>query len=560
MKFSGSSLLVALAMADPSVKAMEASKTKMYEVMMPLKMAAHANGVTVDEALTAAEKIKAFTDTGVVHCDPDTGMAGGEDGFACKDMDLVNFLTGVELGSPYASNPDPYAYSTFVSDIWGWVDPIYGNEYALVGMWDGTSIVDITDPRDPEVVIFVETTRGVTDGLDGRNNLWRDIKVINDVMYIGSMVPFHGLQTFDLTQLRELSSRGMGKKGKKAQSSVSSSSSLSGKKSKKGKRQLKSGAAMGKKGSSKLTKKDSKKSSNTAAVPIVMGVPIVSPTYITSEIGATHNLVAAPEALKIIGVGIQPGDKTCPGKFMGTENETLATLAIFDVSIDPLVPAFEQCIYLDDNVTSLYGNRRGYVHDAHCIKYDGPDTRYTGINLCALFMEDDVVIYDIDNFEVINLFTYTNAAYVHQGWFSEDHTTLYADDELDELYNSSGTQFSTCYIFDMTDLGGEIPEPKTFLTPSAHASIDHNLYVKDGYIYQAAYTSGARVRKIKDDMTIEEVAFFDTDRGCECVDPDDDVCACDYFTGVWTHFPYFDSGLTIAGGISEGLFILKPTF
>jgi hypothetical protein len=82
-------------------------------------------------------------------CDPDTGLAGGQ--FACKNMDLVNYLTGEELGSPYASNPEPSVYQTWVSDIWGWVDPHHGREYALVGMWDGTSIDDITDPRNPEV-------------------------------------------------------------------------------------------------------------------------------------------------------------------------------------------------------------------------------------------------------------------------------------------------------------------------------------------------------------------------------------------------------------------------
>jgi hypothetical protein len=30
------------------------------------------------------------------------------------------------------------------------------------------------------------------------------------------------------------------------------------------------------------------------------------------------------------------------------------------------------------------------------------------------------------------------------------------------------------------------------------------------------------------------------------------------FAGTWTYFPYFDSGITIAGGIAE-LFILRPT-
>jgi choice-of-anchor B domain-containing protein len=276
----------------------------------------------------------------------------------------------------------------------------------------------------------------------------------------------------------------------------------------------------------------------------------VSPHYTTSEIGSTHNIVAAPEAGKMIGVGLAPNDKTCPGKNVGhKKKEMLASLAIFDVFEDPVKPVFEACVYVDAS--------RGYVHDAHCIKYHGPDVAYQGVNICALFMEEEVVIFNLDALKTINKFKYETSAYVHQGWFSEDHTILYADDELDEEELTTGTDFSTCYIFDMADLDGEIQPPLTFVTPSAHPSIDHNLYVKDGYIYQAAYTSGARIRKIKEDKTLEEVAFFDGEGTCECVAAEG--CDCDFFAGTWTYFPYFDSGITIAGGTAEGLFILQPT-
>jgi hypothetical protein len=97
---------------------------------------------------------------------------------------------------------------------------------------------------------------------------------------------------------------------------------------------------------------------------------------------------------------------------------------------------------------------------------------------------------------------------VHQGWFSEDHTVFYADDELDELFETTEDYFSRCYTFDVTDLENPVEPPAVFVSPTDHPSIDHNLYVKDGYIYQAAYTSGARIRKIVDSTTIDEVAYF----------------------------------------------------
>jgi choice-of-anchor B domain-containing protein len=255
--------------------------------------------------------------------------------------------------------------------------------------------------------------------------------------------------------------------------------------------------------------------------------------------------VAAPKAGKLIAVGMAD-DKTCPGIDLN-----VAALAIFDVSVNPLKPTFETCV-------DIAGGDFGYVHNAHCIKYQGPDKKYKGTNICALFMESEMVLFNLDTLTTINSFTYDSRAYVHQGWFSEDHTTIYSDDELDEVSLSTGTDFSTCYVFDVTDLDATIQPPRTFITPSDHPSIDHDLYIKDGYIYQAAYTSGARIRKILPDKSLEEVAYFDGELTCDCVIRADPGCTCDSFDGTWTHYPYFDSGITIAGGISVGLFILDP--
>ncbi len=39
--------------------------------------------------------------------------------------------------------------SSSLNDIWGWTDPQTGKEYALVGMSNGTSFVDISNPENP---------------------------------------------------------------------------------------------------------------------------------------------------------------------------------------------------------------------------------------------------------------------------------------------------------------------------------------------------------------------------------------------------------------------------
>merc|ERR1719343_1163803 len=80
------------------------------------------------------------------------------------------------------------------NDIWGWVDPETGKEYAIMGVREGTVIVDVSDPLNPNYVAYIQThTRAST---------WRDIKVYSNRAYIVSEASDHGMQVYDLTRLR----------------------------------------------------------------------------------------------------------------------------------------------------------------------------------------------------------------------------------------------------------------------------------------------------------------------------------------------------------------------
>lgn len=59
-----------------------------------------------------------------------------------------------------------------LSDIWGYATET--NEYALVGLYTGFSIVDVTNPARPKELHFVS----------GVNNTWRDIKTWNSYAYV----------------------------------------------------------------------------------------------------------------------------------------------------------------------------------------------------------------------------------------------------------------------------------------------------------------------------------------------------------------------------------------
>jgi choice-of-anchor B domain-containing protein len=111
--------------------------------------------------------------------------------FGCGDVDLLSFLPVGEIGG---------GRGVQTNDVWGWTDPETGIEYALVGMSHATAFIDIGDPYNPKFL----GTLPRTDGSPG--STWRDIKVYKDHAYIVSdNAGAHGMQVFDLTQLREVS-------------------------------------------------------------------------------------------------------------------------------------------------------------------------------------------------------------------------------------------------------------------------------------------------------------------------------------------------------------------
>jgi len=130
---------------------------------------------------SVADSPSAENVSGKVPCEG--GMAGI---YPCNGYDLYAHLDLNSLGSE-AGN-----------DNWGWTDPTNGKEYVLVGLDNGTAFIDISDPEFPKYLGKLPTA---TD-----KSSWRDIKVYQDHAYIVSEAPGHGLQVFDLTRLRSISS------------------------------------------------------------------------------------------------------------------------------------------------------------------------------------------------------------------------------------------------------------------------------------------------------------------------------------------------------------------
>ena len=76
------------------------------------------------------------------------------------------------------------------SDIWGWVDPVNQNEYALVGLNDGFSCVNVSNPSNPIEEFYISDV----------NSTWRDVKTWGNYAYVTTEANA-GLLIVDLTDM-----------------------------------------------------------------------------------------------------------------------------------------------------------------------------------------------------------------------------------------------------------------------------------------------------------------------------------------------------------------------
>ncbi len=83
-----------------------------------------------------------------------------------------------------------YTYNQNLNDVWGYTDA-NGKEYALVGLRNGVSVLDVSNPASPVQVGYAP----------GDQSTWRDIKVWGDYAYITCDQGDDGLMVMDLSNL-----------------------------------------------------------------------------------------------------------------------------------------------------------------------------------------------------------------------------------------------------------------------------------------------------------------------------------------------------------------------
>ena len=187
-----------------------------------------------------------------------------------------------------------------------------------------------------------------------------------------------------------------------------------------------------------------------------------------------------------------------------------------------------------------------YSHDVQVVTYSGPDTEHLGKEIMIGSNENEIAIVDItnkNNPNGLSTISYSNVAYTHQGWFTEDQRYFIVGDEIDELNVGFNTR---TIIFDFEDLDN----------PSFHfeyegptEAIDHNGYVKGDKYYLSNYRAGMRVLDISQigNESITEIGFFDTY-------PDSDSAN---FDGAWNVYPFFASNNIVISDINRGFFLVR---
>ncbi len=251
-------------------------------------------------------------------------------------------------------------------------------------------------------------------------------------------------------------------------------------------------------------------------------------TAVYDGISRAHNLVINEDSgfLYVVGSG---GESSCGGG-----------LHMVDIS-EPASPQFVACF--SDPGTGRAGT--GYVHDAQCVTYQGPDTDHTGREICFGLNETHVTISDVtDKTAALPLAraSYPNVAYVHQGWLSADQRYFFQGDELDEQQGITTSRRTL--VWDVSDLDDPVLATEYF---APGTSIDHNMYVVGNRLYQSNYVDGLQVIDISDPENPQQIGFFDTQS------------VPGTWSGSWSNYPFFRSGAIAVTSSHDGLFMVQES-
>ncbi len=158
------------------------------QAMMHLGFKWSADLASAEQGIVDDSPAPALQATAIAAANCVQGFAGQ---FPCRNVD---FQSQISLNQ-FTSQPQSAA------NVWGFVDQNDGREYAVIGLGNGTGVVDVTDPVNPRQVVTIP----------GNSSPWREVKIYQSFdagsnrfrafSYITTEAPNSGLQVIDLSGL-----------------------------------------------------------------------------------------------------------------------------------------------------------------------------------------------------------------------------------------------------------------------------------------------------------------------------------------------------------------------
>jgi len=135
----------------------------------------------------------------------------------------------------------------------------------------------------------------------------------------------------------------------------------------------------------------------------------------------------------------------------------------------------------------------------------------------------------------------TSSTFTHNAWASLDGNFLFTTDELAK---------SNIDAYDISD-PDNIERIDTYRPKDTEAFnvVPHNTHYLNGYLVNSFYTDGVKILDAHRPSNLIEVGSYDTF-----------FAGNSGTNGCWGTTPFLPSGLVLASDISNGLFVLKPTY
>ncbi|MEM9718777.1 MAG: choice-of-anchor B family protein [Bacteroidota bacterium] len=236
------------------------------------------------------------------------------------------------------------------------------------------------------------------------------------------------------------------------------------------------------------------------------GLPgrIESKEFLPAGRSTAHNLYQTDGRLYVVGF-----------------NQVRGGIIILDLESDPWNPT-EIGLYDD-----------AYVHDV----YVRDNIAYAAeINDARLRILD---LSDLTDIQVLGERTYAGA-FTHNTWLNDAGDVCFTTDELGRAFIRS---------WDVSDPGNIEELDKIRASRSGGTAIPHNVHVLNDFLVSSYYGDGIQIVDASRPESLVEIGYFDTAPNKETG-----------FVGCWGAYPFLPSGLVLATDLSNGLFVLRPTY